>query len=501
MNTRDHKILLKDKQNLKKRLQRKNWTDQATPMLGHANLHYEIAGRTRAICHGGVGAIHAMVGRLGLDQAINQQVPLLATHVPYFESDHVLNIAYNVLTGGTCLEDIEPLRQDETYTRSLSAERIPDPTTAGDFLRRFDESSLLALQETINQTRQKVWAKQDRSFHQQAILEVDGVVAPTSGECKGGMDLSYNGIWGYHPLVISLAQTREVLYLVNRPGNQTSSSGAAPWIDRALDQVAGRFQKVWLRGDTDFALTAHFDRWSERVEFVFGYDAYPSLVKKADQLPEGAWKSLDRPPRYEVKTKPRQRPKNVKEQIVKQRQYQNIRLNSEQVAQFDYCPTQCRKTYRMVVVRKNLSVEKGEAVLFDEIRYFFYITTDRTMSPQQVVLFANDRCHQENTIAQLKSGVNALRMPTSDFHGNWAYMVIATLAWNLKAWYGLLAPNQASRREILRMEFKRFLRNFIQIPCQIVRTGRRLVWRVLCYQPHLATFWATFKAIGQLEFT
>jgi hypothetical protein len=499
--TRDHKILAKDKQNLKQRLRRKNWTDQATPVFRHANLHYEMAARTRAICHGGVGAIHTMVGRLGLDQALNQQIPLLATHVPYFESDHVLNIAYNVMTGGTCLEDIEPLRQNETYTRSLSAERIPDPTTAGDFLRRFDDASLLALQESFNQTRQKVWAKQDRSFHQQAILDVDGVVAPTSGECKGGMDLSYNGIWGYHPLIISLAQTREVLYLVNRPGNQTSSSGAAPWIDRAIDQVAGRFQKVWLRGDTDFALTAHFDRWSERVEFVFGYDAYPGLVDKADQLAESAWKPLDRPPRYEVKTQPRQRPKNVKEHVVKHRQYQNIRLASEQVAEFDYRPTQCRKSYRMVVVRKNLSVEKGDRLLFDDIRYFFYITADRTMSPQQVVLFANDRCHQENTIAQLNSGIHALRMPTSDFHGNWAYMVIATLAWNLKAWYGLLAPQKVSRREILRMEFKRFLRSFIQIPCQIVKTGRRLVWRVLCYQPQLATFLSVFETIQQLKFT
>jgi Transposase DDE domain group 1 len=501
VNTRDHKILAQDKQNLKRRLRRKNWTDQATPMFGPANLHYEMAERTRAICHGGVGVMHTLVGRLGLEQAINQQVPLLATHVPYFESDHVLNIAYNVLTGGTCLEDIEPLRQDDTYSRSLNAERIPDPTTAGDFLRRFDAASLLALQETFNQTRQKVWAKQDRSFHQEAILEVDGAIAPTTGACKAGMDLSYNGIWGYHPLIISLAHTREVLYLVNRPGNQTSSSGAAPWIDRAIDQVAGRFQKVWLRGDTDFALTEHFDRWSERAEFVFGYDAYPNLVDKADQLPQSAWKPLDRPPRYEVKTDSRERPNNVKEQIVKQRQYRNIRLDSEQVAEFDYRPTQCRKTYRMVVVRKNLSVEKGEAVLFDDLRYFFYITTDRTMSPQGVVLFANDRCHQENTIAQLKSGVHALRMPTNDFDGNWAYMVIATLAWNLKAWYGLLGANKASRREILRMEFKRFLRGFIQIPCQIVTAGRRLVYRVLCYKPHLEAFLASFEAIRRLRFT
>jgi hypothetical protein len=503
VNKKDHKTYLRDKQNLETRLVRKQYEDQPESMFKDSNIHYEIAERTRAISFGGIGALHKLVCKLGLDKAINKNIVLLQRHVPYWESDHVLNIAYNVLTGGTCIEDIERLRNDETYMNALDAERIPDPTTAGDFLRRFeeDEAWIFALQETFNEARAKVWGLQDSSFRKEAIIDVDGTIAGTTGECKEGMDISYNGIWGYAPLIVTLANTNEVLYLVNRPGSRPSSDGAAEWLDLTIDRVAPIFKKVRLRGDTDFSLTHNFDRWDERVGFVFGYDANPKVVGMADALPESFWKPLQRPPRYEVKTKERKRPENVKEKVVKEREFKNIRLTSEQVAEFDYQPIHCSKTYRMVIVRKNLTVEKGESRLFDDVRYFFYITNDHNMTMQEVVFFANDRCNQENVIGQLKSGVNALRMLSDGLISNWAYMVIAALAWNLKAWYGLVTLEPAVRRDILRMEFKRFLGSFIQIPCQIVGTGRRLVNRILTYSRHLETFLTTFDHIRQLKFT
>jgi hypothetical protein len=501
VNKRDHKIYLRDKENLNARLVRKQYEDQPDPMFKESSIHYEIAERTRAIGFGGIGALHKLVCKLKLDRAINKNIVLLKVHVPYWESDHVLNIAYNVLTGGTCLEDIERLRNDETYMNALDAERIPDPTTAGDFLRRFDETWIFALQETINETRTKVWALQDSSFRKEAVIDVDGTIAGTTGECKEGMDIAYNGIWGYAPLIVTLANTNEVLYLVNRPGSRPSNDGAAEWMDRAIELTTPVFKKVWLRGDTDFSLTHNFDRWDEMAGFVFGYDAKRNLIEMADALPKSLWKPLQRPARYEVKTEERERPENVKERVVKEREFKNIRLRSEQVAEFDYLPTHCRKTYRMVVVRKNLTVEKGENRLFDDVRYFFYITNDHKMTVQEIVLFANDRGNQENVIGQLKSGVNALRMPSDGLISNWAYMVIAALAWNLKAWYGLVTLEPAARRDILRMEFKRFLMSFIQVPCQIVATGRRLLYRILTYSRHLETFLTTFDHIRELKFT
>jgi Transposase DDE domain group 1 len=502
VNKRNHKIILRDKQNLDARLIRKQYEDQPDFMFKDPNIQYQIADKTRAIGFGGIGAMHKLVCKLGLDREINKNIFLLQRHVPYWESDHVLNIAYNVLTGGTCLEDIERLRNDETYMNAFEAERIPDPTTAGDFLRRFNDETLIeALQKTINKARMKVWKLQDASFHKEAFIDVDGTIAGTTGECKEGMDIAYNGIWGYAPLIVTLANTNEVLYLMNRPGSRPSSDGAAKWMDQAIDLVAPVFKKVWLRGDTDFSLTHNFDRWDEKVGFVFGYDAKRNLVEMADALPKSLWKPLQRPARYEVKTEERERPENVKERVVKEREYKNIRLRSEQVAEFDYRPTHCSKTYRMVVLRKNLTVEKGEIRLFDDVRYFFYITNDKKMTAQEIVFFANDRCNQENVIGQLKSGVNALRMPSDGLLSNWAYMVIAALAWNLKAWYGLVTLEPAARHDILRMEFKRFLGSFIQIPCQVVATGRRLVYRILTYSRHLETFLATFDHIRELKFT
>ena len=494
------RILGKKKNNVETRLQRKQYADQARPMFQGGKLHYEISEKAQAISYGGIGAIHTLVRKVGLDKVINDRIPLLKTHVPYFESDHVLNMAYNILCGGTCLQDLERLRQDDAYCQALGAERIPDPTTAGDFLRRFDEPDIMQLQEGIHEIRQKMWARQGEGFHREAILDVDGTIAPTDGECKEGMDIAYNGEWGYAPLVVTLANTKEVLYLVNRPGNRPSSERAGEWIERSIRQLEGKFEKIWLRGDTDFSMTRHLDEWEGRIGFVLGYDACPNLKEKAARLEERAWSVLHRPARYTVKTETRPHREKVKERIVREREYRNIGLESEHVAEMEYQPTHCRKPYRLVVLRKNLSIEKGVKRLFDEVRYFFYITNDWEKHAADIVCFANERCDQENIIAQLKNGVHALKMPSDTLLSNWAYMVIATLAWNLKAWYGMMIPDGATRKEVLRMEFKRFLIYFLQIPCQIVAGGRRILFRLLAYNSQLAAFFATFDCIQSLRF-
>jgi hypothetical protein len=114
----------------------------------------------------------------------------------------------------------------------LGARRLPDPTTSGDFTRRFEEADIASLMEITNTIRQRVWRQQPKGFLQEAFIDTDGTIAPTLGECKGGMSLSYKGIWGYAPLLVSLANTNEVLYLVNRPGNVASHEGCVPWINR-----------------------------------------------------------------------------------------------------------------------------------------------------------------------------------------------------------------------------------------------------------------------------
>jgi hypothetical protein len=497
---RDHKILDQSKKNLERRLERRGPEAGVEPVLHGGNYHYEMAGRTRALSCGGLGAMHQLVRNLKLDREINRRVKLLKIHNPYFESDHVLNLAYNVLCGGGCIEDLELRRQSGEYMNALGARSIPDPTTAGDFLRRFDEQNLIELMECINDTRARVWKTQPAAFFARAVVDIDATIAPTLGECKAGLDLSYKGIWGYAPLIVSLANTREPLYLVNRPGNTPAAKDAAFWIDRTIERLEKSFRSILLRGDTDYSQSAHLDRWDARgVEFIFGFDACPNLVGLAEALPAAAWAPLARRPKYEVQTRERTRPENVKETIVRERGYQNVRLVREDVAEFDYQPGKCQQPYRMVVVRKNLSVERGEQVLFDDVRYFFYITNVRAWEAREIVFSANQRCDQENLIGQLKSGINALRMPAGDLLANWAYMVIAALAWNLKAWYALTIPEAGARKAAVRMEFKKFFHRFMMLPCQIVRGGRRLVCRMLAYGEHLETFFETFAAIRRLR--
>lgn len=464
-------------------------------MMRPGNIRYELVERTQGMSYGGLGSMRLLVQELGLAEAIDRRLHLLKIHLPYHESDHVLNLAYNALCDGDCLEDLELRRTDEVYLDALGARRIPDPTTAGDFCRRFQEHHVRTLLDVYHETRQKAWARQPAAFFREARIDMDGTLVNTGGDCKQGMDISYKGTWGYHPLVVSLANTGEVLSIVNRSGNRPSHEGAAEEVDHLLEVCfEGGFEKVLLRGDTDFSQTRHLDRWNDdpRVRFLFGMDRTPNLHVLADDLPPGAWKKLVRPPRYAVKTGPRTRPENVKEQVVRRREFENLRLVGEEVAEFEYRPAACKKTYRMIVVKKLVDVLQGQTVLFHDYRYFFYLTNDWDLSPAEVVFEANDRCDQENLHAQLKGSVRALHAPVDNLLSNWAYMVMVSLAWNLKAWWALWLPEgrgpqaagcREEKQRVLRMEFKTFRNAVMRLPCQIVRTGRRLIYRLLNWSP------------------
>ena len=292
---------------------------------------------------------------------------------PYHESDHVLNIAYNILCGGKTLDDIEIRRIDAVFLDVIGAKSIPDPTTAGDFCRRFQAGDIDSLMDAVNEVRLDIWKNQPEGFFDVAYIDIDGSIVETLGETKQGMDISYKGIWGYRALVVSLANTGEPLFLLNRSGNKTSHQNAVKYINKAiaLCKKAG-FKKILLRGDSDFSLTEHFSCWEKwGVKFVFGYNAMPNMKALANNIPDEMYSELIRHTENNFAGKSRQKPVNHKEQIVKEREMRNIRLVSEDVVMFEYRPKKCENDIKVVALRKNLSIEKGEMPLFDEIRYFF----------------------------------------------------------------------------------------------------------------------------------
>lgn len=468
-----------------------------------SGIAYEVAERCHAISYGGIGAIMKLIDKVGLVRAINERLNILKVARPYQDSDHVLNIALNLLCGGTTLDDIENRRNDAAFLDALGARAIPDPTTAGDFLRRFDEDAAWRLMHIVNDARIGVWQRSGVA-RGTARIDVDGSIVPTTGECKQGMDLSFKGIWGYHPLIVSLANTGEPLFIVNRSGNRPSHEGAPHALDHAIAvcRRAG-FEDVLLRGDTDFTMSQHLDRWDDDgVRFVFGYDANPSFVERAENVHPNEYAQLVRKADLAFSTTRAKQPR-VKDGIVNQRAYLNKRLVTEDTVEFEHKPSKAKKTYRIVVLRKFIIEERGQLMLGGHFRYFFYVTNDRKLSHAEVIGESNGRCNQENLIEQLKNGARALHAPVNTLNANWAYMVIASLAWTLKAWSGLMLPvsprwlemHEAERDRIVRMDFRTFVQRFILIPAQIIRTGRRTIYRLLAWRPDLPVLFRLLDAL------
>ncbi|MGH9918128.1 MAG: IS1380 family transposase, partial [Nitrososphaerales archaeon] len=397
------RLLEREASRIRQRLAGAVRVNESGPALGRHRVVYEVAERSRAIAHGGIGLIAGLVKGVGLAEEIDSSLNLLRCHRPYNESEHVLNIVYNALCGGTRLDDIELRRNDAVFLDALGVDSLPDPTTAGDFCRRFDATSVWALQDAVNRTRLRVWAAQPASFFSgTARIDADASIIPTTGETKQGMNISYNGTWGYSALLVSLANTKEPLFIDLHGANRPSHEGVVPLYDAAIElcRQAG-WSDILLRGDTDYSLTAEFDRWSDDgVRFVFGYDAKANLVGLAEDNPAELYHSLVKKAEEAIAKKERRKAPGVKETVVRIRGFKNIRTVGEDVTEFSYRPGNCERDYRVVVLRKDLNVS-GANVLFATFKYLFYITNDWDLTADEVIAEARGRCDQENLIAQL----------------------------------------------------------------------------------------------------
>lgn len=475
--------------------------------IGPRKPQLEVSERYSGTSFGGLASIKSLSSTLELDKNINEHVSLLKVRRGYAESDHVLAMAYNIFHGGQTLDDVERMRGDQACLDMLDASSISDPTTLGDFCRRFTSESCWSLQDGINQTRLNVWKCQPSSFFKRATIDADGVVTETGSECSEGVE--YNGhkkIWGYHPLVVSLAETSEPLFIVNRPGARPSHEGAHSAFDKSISlcQKAG-FESIVLRGDTDFSQTKYLDGWDkEGVGFVFGMDAHQGLVSRAEEVNSEDWELLTRKSRDVPEEKQRRKQHRFKDDIVFEKGYRNLELEREDIAEVAYSPQACQKQYRLIILRKTIRVNRGAELLMPEVRYFFYISNLSDHSPREIVKEANDRCNQENLNSHLKRGVHALRAPLKTTTSNWAYMIATALAWSLKAWFALMGSfeatspqsQQAVRRKFLTMEFRTFFFELICIPSLVIKKGRQMIVRFLSRPPclgHLLSAHQSFR--------
>ena len=321
------------------------------------------------------------LSRIGLIEDIDHNLHLLKRHLPYHESDHVLNIAFNILAGGQRIEHLELRRNDEVYLDALGAERIPDPTTAGDFCRRFSEADVLTLMDAINEARLRVWAQQPAEFfdggdprrRRHARAQRRRVQAGDGHRLRRHMGLPSAGdLAGQHRrAAVTWSIAAATAPRTNRPTSswtRPSPSAAGPASARSCCGATPTSPRpsIWTAG-TPRATSASSS--ATRPTIAQGEGRRPAGRRVPPPGTTAAVPDQDRPAPEARAGQAGDRPRA--------RLRERSTLLEEMVAEFDYRPVACKKSYRMIVLRKRLGVDKGQLRLFEEYRYFFYITNDR----------------------------------------------------------------------------------------------------------------------------
>lgn len=433
--------------------------------------------RGKTTAYGGLALAHKLVSSLGLARAIDSELSLFKTHRPYHESDHLLTHVYNMFVGGECIEDIASLQNSEAFRTLVGACRVPDPTTAGDFLRRFTTHDLAVVDGVLDESRRRVWERLAKGRRRLATVDLDSTIKPVYGECKMGAAFSYKKSWSYHPLLISLAETNEPLRLINRPGNAASAEGVEEALDPVLGMLKESFRKVLVRGDSAFYRRELIELClAHGAEFALVMKSSGGLEAQAGALSEAAWDpfvSRREEERRNDAVRCRRRRLRVRRLKARRRGYLTLSTTAEWVAEMRYRPTGMKRDFR-VVIKRQLIREERQAEMFERYEYRFLITSLEDRPAAEVVRLAYGRCAQENTIEQLKNGIAAMRMPTGELVANGAFMTAALIAWSLKSWLTLLAlPVEA-----LAWEWKRFRQSFVHVAAKIIAQSRQVVARL-----------------------
>jgi len=471
------------------------WPEHVGPVMRTRRLHLETEERATVTRFGGLALVQGFLRRFGVAKLIDEQVEVLKIHLPYHESDHVLAQALNLYVGGSCLEDMMHLQQDETVLRMLGACRLPDPTTAGDFLRRFQSrrnpDALPGLRRANDELQGRVWRtlsrrERRRRKREWAVIDLDGHIKELCGVQKEGADFSYNGKWSYQPLFVSLAATGECLAVRNRPGNVRSGDGADEVIGDVLPRVKDHFLHMLVRGDADFDRQDLREACEEHgAYFAFVGRAHPGRPEQAAALPDQTFKPFRprgerqrarrrRDPDFVPRRK--KRPRNRRRQRARQRGYRELRQIKQWVAETTYRPQDAEQDYRLIVRRQLIETYQGQQLLFADYRYRYVVTNfPAEVSTEEVIDHTYQRCDQENLIEQMGSGLAGWRMPVAEFDGNSAWLETARLAWNLGKWIAQLALPA----EVVRWEWKRFRLHYVLVAAQVLKRARQLWVRLM----------------------
>ena len=427
----------------------------------------------------GIVPVRNLVERLGIASVLDSHISVLKRHNPYFESDHILTFVYNFLTGGEVINDIERLQESEGLVKILGTERIPDPTTAGDFLVRFATNDIEDFQSAFEQMQDTAFSLLDRKRKEMATIEHDSSIHQVYGDKKEGADYAYENTYSYNVQYVTLAETGDVLHQELREGNSYSSCGFSAILPGILDRVGEHFKHLRYRADSASYDKAIVGPCEERgVEFYISADHTKRLMRDVLAIDEHAWKPYRSMKlagkKKQSSGKKRKKRKNQKKKVQDRRKPNRERRGKIEIASLFYQPTGWEKPYRYIVKRTEVVDKYGQQYLEDGLCKYLYhiiVTNNFEASDTQAMHIGQARANQENLIKDFKYGLGLSHVPTGFFLANQIYFKIAALAWNIKTWMlNLLTVGDGA---VLR--FKRFLYLWINHACAVSKTGRNTV--------------------------
>jgi hypothetical protein len=394
--------------------------------------------------HGGLILVEELIHRLRVKEIIEETVSVKKRQRGYQESDHILALVYNLIGGGSCLDDLNLLREDAETKAVIQQEAIPHATTAGDFLRAFTLGHIKQLEKASRRIQEQVHSQEDLS---ELTLDIDSALFEQYSSKKQGSCTGYNGETGYHPQFGFRADTGEWVYGRLQRGGAYTSADAEQLLAECLKRVPKSVKRVKTRSDSGWYKEGYLAACEGCTTHVVIYTITADQTKPLLEKIAG-----------------------IKEWIPMSTEAEE----SREVAEFWYRGVTWKKGRRFIVKREpRFQGKEKQLHLFPEegYRYYVLVTNSEEADIIELMEFHMGRGNAENYIKELLYGFDLEQLPSERFHANWVYLLIGQLAYNLVVWlkqYGLPKKYLQSRVKLIR-------HRFLYLAGRIVRSGR-VVW-------------------------
>jgi Transposase DDE domain group 1 len=407
----------------------------------------------------GLVLVRELAARLGIGGLLDR-LTVKRRRRGFSPAQAVMAIVETLAAGGECLDDSRLLGTDRAQER-LRGHALPDPTTLGRFLRRFNIGHIAQLNLALDALFERVHPLVERG--EQITLDIDASYVETHGpeRSRQGARGTYAGKVCWHPLFCFIAETGEWLGAKLRNGHAAAQTGAVGFLDTCLRRLPEGV-RVFLRADEGFWGQPVLSALEQReVTYAVGAPLIASVKQRITEVPESAWG----PSCY--------------------------RQGSE-VAEFRWRPKTWKRERRFVVRRD--PVETGEQLQLDgrEFHHWVIVTNDRERTADELERWQRAKANVENRIKEAKLGLGLDNLPSQIFNANWTYLLLALIAYNLLVWLKLLALPASERANYA----KRLRFRFIAVAGSVGRSGRRLVLRL---QASYALFQEFVEALTRIR--